>query len=185
MSLSERSKRAPSGGITVREICIFSMLAALMFSSKLIMELLPNIHLIGMFVMVCTVVFRAKALIPIYLFVLISGIYYGFASWWLAYLYIWAVLFLATMLLPKRMSRRAASVAYPIVCALHGALYGVLYAPTQALLYGFDFKQTVAWIIVGLPFDMIHAVSNIFVGTLVLPFSILIRRLMNARGSRF
>ena len=185
MSLFARNKGRDlrrRASISVREMCIFSMLAALMFSSKLIMELLPNVHLLGMFVCVCAVVFRSKGLIPIYIFVLISGIYYGFATWWLAYLYIWAVLFFAVMLIPKRISPRAASVVYPIVCALHGALYGVLYAPTQALLYGFDFKQTVAWIISGLPFDLIHGVSNLFVGTLILPFSILLRRLLNSKG---
>ena len=57
--------------LSVREMAIFSMLAALMFCSKIIMDALPNIHLLGMFIMVYTIVFRLKALIPIYLFIFI------------------------------------------------------------------------------------------------------------------
>ena len=51
------------------ELAVFPMLAVIMFCSKLLMEALPNIHIVGMLVMLYTVVFRAKALIPIYLYV--------------------------------------------------------------------------------------------------------------------
>ena len=51
--------------VTVRDMAIFSMLAALMFASKVIMDALPNIHLLGMFIMVYTRVYRVKALIPL------------------------------------------------------------------------------------------------------------------------
>ena len=73
-----------------------------MFSSKLIMEVLPNIHLIALFVVTLTVVFRQKALYPLYVFVFITGLYAGFAPWWVPYLYIWAVLWAAIMLIPKK-----------------------------------------------------------------------------------
>ena len=59
----------------VFEACIFAMLGTLMFTSKIIMEVLPNIHLLGMLTMVYTVTFRTKALIPIYIYVLINGVY--------------------------------------------------------------------------------------------------------------
>ena len=95
------------------------MLAALMFCSKIIMEVLPNIHLLGMLTVVYTVVFRRKALIPIYIYVIINGVYAGFAPWWVPYTYIWAVLWAAVMLLPKKMPRKVAFIVYPIVCSLH------------------------------------------------------------------
>ena len=153
------------------------MLGTLMFCSKMIMELLPNIHLIGMFVMVCTIVFRVKALVPIYVFVALTGLYAGFAPWWVPYVYIWTVLWGMTMLIPKRLSPKWACVVYPAVCALHGFAYGTLYAPAQALLYGFDLNQTLAWILSGIPFDVTHGISNIFTGALVLPFSRLVKKL--------
>lgn len=45
----------------------------MMFTSKLLMEGLPNIHLIGMFTALLTVVYRKRALYPIYIFVFLTG----------------------------------------------------------------------------------------------------------------
>ena len=56
--------------ITVREMAIFSMLGALMYASKMIMEFAPNIHLLGVFTIAFTVVYGKKALYPIYIYVL-------------------------------------------------------------------------------------------------------------------
>ncbi|MBQ2749271.1 MAG: hypothetical protein IJF34_05755, partial [Clostridia bacterium] len=68
---------------------------------------------------------------------------------------------------------------YPILvvlCALHGFLYGTLYAPAQAILFGLSFEGMIAWIISGLPFDAIHGVSNFFTGFLILPLCKLLER---------
>ena len=158
------------------------MFAALMFCSKLIMEALPNIHLLGMLTMLMTVVFRKKALIPLYLYVIVQGLNAGFAPWWVPYLYVWTVLWGMTMLLPKKMPTWLAAIVYPAICAIHGFAFGIIYAPGQALLYGFTFEQTLAWIASGFPFDVIHGISNIFTGMLVLPLSELIKKLLRQFG---
>ena len=149
-----------------------------MFLSKLLMEALPNVHLLGMFVCLFTVVFRKKALIPIYVYVGLCGVYAGISTWWVPNLYIWTVLWGVMMLLPRKMSKPVAMVVYPIVCGLHGLFYGVLYAPAQALFFGLDFKGTVAWIIAGIPFDVIHAVGNVILGTFVYPLSVLMKKII-------
>ena len=164
-------------GLRIREIAVFGMLGALMFASKIIMEALPNIHLLGTFVMALTLVYRKKALYPIYVFVLLAGLFGGFALWWPAYLYVWTVLWAVTMLLPKRMPKAIALVVYPAVCALHGLFFGVLYAPAQALMFGFDFEQTLTWIAAGLYFDIAHFFGDLFAGLLILPLSELLKRL--------
>ena len=116
-----------------------------------------------------TVVYRQKALYPIYTFVFITGLMNGFSIWWWPYLYIWTVLWGAGMLLPKEMPKKVAPVVYMVVCALHGFLYGTLYSPYQALMFHLDFKGMVSWIIAGLPYDAIHGVSNFFCALLVVP----------------
>ena len=70
-------------------------------------------------------------------------------------------------------------IVYPLVCSLHGFLYGVLYAPAQAFFWDLDWNGTLAWIAAGAPFDVIHGVSNLLVGTLILPFSRLLQGLVN------
>lgn len=163
--------------ISVRELTVFSMLGAIMFITKVIMELLPNIHLVGMLTMTYTLVYRKKALIPLYIFVLVNGLFAGFSSWWVPYLYIWTVLWGVTMLLPENMPVKKARIVYPVVCCFHGLAYGTLYAPVQALFWGMNFKATLAWIAAGLPFDAMHAAGNLVTGFLIIPLSGLLRRL--------
>ncbi len=159
----------------IKEIAVFGMLGAMMFASKILTELLPNIHLIGVFIVAITLVFRAKALYPISVFVLITGFYAGFDAWWLPYIYIWAVLWGFAMLIPKKTPKKALPLVCMVVCALHGFLYGTLYAPAQALLFGLDFNGMITWIIAGIPFDLIHGVSNFFCGMLIVPIAAVLR----------
>lgn len=155
--------------LTTREVAVFAMLGAIMYASKMIMEIAPNVHLLGVFVIAFTVVYRKKALYPIYVFVLLTGVFAGFATWWIPYLYLWTILWGATMLLPKKMPKKIRPLVYMILCASHGFLYGTLYAPAQALLFGLNFEGMVAWIIAGLPWDFVHGVSNFFCGMLIVP----------------
>lgn len=163
--------------LNLKEIILFGLLGAMMFASKIIMDVLPNIHLLALFIVTLTVVFRQKALYPIYVFVFITGLYGGFAPWWIPYLYIWTVLWGAVMLLPRKMPRWLTPVVYAVVAMLHGFLYGTFYAPVQALMYGMGFDGMVAWIVAGLPFDFLHGVSNLICGFLVVPFVALLTRL--------
>ena len=90
-------------------MAVYAMFGVLMLTSKIVMEAVPNVHLLGMFTMLLTVVYRRRALYPIYVYVLLNGVYAGFASWWLPYLYIWTVLWGVTMLLPRNMPKKCAA----------------------------------------------------------------------------
>ncbi len=162
--------------LTIREIALFGILGGLMFASDMAMEALPNIHLIGVFLIAATVVYRQKALYPLYVYIFLNGIYAGFTLWWIPYLYVWTVLWGVTMLLPQRMPKWLAPVVYAGVCGLHGLAFGVLYAPAQALLFGMNGQQTLAWIAAGLPFDVIHAVGNTVCGLLIGPLIVILRK---------
>lgn len=176
MSLSTQNKK--HNHLSIREICVFAILGTLMFVSKIVMEGLPNVHLLGMLTMTYTIVFRKKALVPIYVYVFLNGLYAGFNAWWIPYLYLWTILWAVTMILPRNMNRKAACIIYPIICALHGLAFGTLYAPAQALMYGFTFKQTVAWIVSGLPWDAVHAAGNFAAGLLIYPASEALKKLI-------
>lgn len=163
------------------EMCVFALLASVMFCSKILMEALPNIHLLGMLTMTYTVVFRRRALVPIYLYVFLNGLYAGFNLWWFPYLYIWTILWGVTMLLPQNWPQKTKAIVYPIVCALHGLLYGTLYAPAQALMFGLDVRGTVAWIMTGIPYDLLHMAGNLLAGLLILPLSRLLQKLLKGK----
>lgn len=162
--------------LSVFELSLFSMFGALMFVSKVILEFLPNVHLIAMFVVLFTRLYRVKALIPVYVFVFLTGFFNGFNIWWVPYLYIWTVLWAVAMLLPKDLSKRVSVIIFPIICFLHGLFYGTLYAPFQALAFSMNFEQTIAWIIAGIPWDIVHAISNFAVGLLVYPLYVFFKK---------
>ena len=180
----ENKKNGKVRALPLADLAVFSMFAALMFCSKQLMEFLPNIHLLGMFTMLLTLVYRKYALIPIYLYVVLQGLYAGFSLWWMPYVYIWTILWGVTMLLPKQMKDKTAAVVYPIVCGLHGLFYGVLYAPAQALLFHLDFEQLIAWIAAGFPYDVLHFVGNTVAGLLILPLSKVLCKLRSKTAFR-
>lgn len=181
--MCDNNKRNKKLRLTIFEMTLFAMFSSMMFISKIVMEFLPNIHLLGMFTMLLAVVYRKKALIPIYIYVLLNGVYAGFNMWWVPYLYVWTVLWGVTMLLPPNMGKTAKMIVYPVVCAFHGLCFGVLYAPTQALMFNFTFEQTLAWIVAGFPFDIIHAVGNFVLGFLIYPLSTLLIKLSKKTNS--
>ncbi len=165
-----KEKRPTS--LSVFELSLFAILGTLMYASKSLMEMFPNIHLLGLFIVSITVVFRAKALFPIYLYILLDGIFSGFSPFWLPYLYIWLPLWGASMLLPQNMPSKIKPLAYMTVSALHGLLFGIMYSPFSSWLFG---VKPAPWIIAGFPYDVIHAVSNFGFGILICPFVALLK----------
>lgn len=168
--------------ITTRELTVFGLLGALMYASKIIMEALPNIHLLGVFTIAFTLVYRQKALYPIYTYVFLTGLFGGFSTWWSPYLYVWTILWGATMLLPRNIPKKIAPVVYMLLCAAHGFLFGTLYAPAQALFFGLNWDGMIAWIVAGLPYDFIHGVSNFFCGMLIVPIAAVLKKMETHTG---
>lgn len=163
--------------ISTRQMVLFGLMGAVMYVSRQVMAALPNIHLVSMFIVVLTVVYRKKALFPLYTFVLLEGLFGGFNTWWLPYLYIWTVLWAGVMLLPKQMKPKTAAIVYTLVCGAHGFLYGVLYAPAQAIISGLNWQGMIGWIIQGLPYDLMHGCSNLAMGLMIMPLVQVIKKM--------
>ncbi|MBQ3040394.1 MAG: hypothetical protein IJD42_02230 [Clostridia bacterium] len=163
------------------DLVIFSMLGALLFVADIAFDFLPNIHPLAMLIVVYTLVYRARALIPIYIYVVILGVFNGFSLWWIPYIYIWIFIWLFAMLIPKGASFKLKGIISTVACGLHGILFGILYAPSQALLFGLDFQGMIAWIIAGLPWDVVHMCGNVACSLLVIPLYKLLLRLEEKR----
>lgn len=166
--------------LNTNRIAVFGLMGALLYVARQAMSALPNIHLTGVFIVVLTVVYRRQALYPLYTFILMEGLFGGFNTWWLPYLYIWTVLWGAVMLLPRNMKPRTAAFAYALVCAAHGFLYGILYAPAHALISGLDWAGMLAWIAYGFPYDLIHGCSNLVCGIMIMPLVKVVQRMDKA-----
>jgi hypothetical protein len=72
---------------------------------------------------------------------------------------------------------KAKALLFMLLCGIQGLAFGVLYAPYQALIMGWDFDRAVMWVKIGLPFDFAHGVNNFAMGILIIPLSDLLRKL--------
>lgn len=164
--------------LSIREICLFSILGVVMYASRIALSMLPNIHLLAFFIMSFTAVYRKRALYIVYVYVLIEGIMSGFALWWIPYLYLWTILWAVGMLFLRKESKW---YIFSIIGLLHGITFGIMYAPFQMMMFNFSFQQIIAWILAGLPWDVTHGISNAIIAILCPSFIKLITRLEKER----
>jgi len=169
--------------LKTRDLTVFAVFSAIMLLSRNLMQMLPGVHFLGLIIAVATLVYRVRALIPLYVYVFLDGLFTGFAFWWLPYLYIWLPLWLMFMLAGRlNLPAKTRAPLYMVLCGLHGLSFGTLYAPAQAVMFGLSFENMIRWIIAGLWFDVMHAIGNFAAGSLILPLVGLIRKLEGDRG---
>lgn len=163
--------------LSVREIAVFAMLGALMFGSKKLMEFAPNIHPLTMLTIVYTLVYRKKAIFPLLVYLVLDTVVAGGITWIVPYYYIFSLVWLCTLAVPKNLSDLPLQLICTVICTFFGLTFGTLYAPWQALMYGLNFEKTLAWIVTGLPWDAVHAVGNFAASFLILPLAKLLQRI--------
>ncbi len=163
--------------LTILEMVLFGMLAALTFALQVVMSPLPNIEPVSLLVMLFAVTFGWKAMYPIYIFVVMEILYYGISLWNIYYLYIWAILAIAAISMRKVES----SLLWALLAAVFGLLFGALCGIVDAFM---GIAYAVSKWAMGIPFDIAHCVGN-FIITLLLfrPLRRLLQKLY-ARVSR-
>lgn len=162
--------------LTVREVTLFGILAALTFGAKVAMSALPNIEPVTLFVLVFGAVFGWKALFIVYVYVLAEILFYGIGTWNINYLYIWAIPALAGWLLRKWKH----PVLWAVIAGVYGLLFGALCAPVDLCIGGIGFAVS-KWIS-GIPFDAAHCAGNFALALLLFcPLRKLLHRLTTHR----
>lgn len=147
--------------LTVRELAIFSVLGALTFGAKYVMSFLPNMEPASLMVMLFAVVFGRKCLYPIYLYVGMEVLFYGIGLWNMNYLYIWVILAGVAYLFRKMHT----PFGWALVSGIFGLLFGALCAVVDVPIGGFSYA--VAKWVSGIPFDIMHCVSNFLIALLL------------------
>lgn len=145
----------------VKEMTVMALLGAVMYVGKFALAFLPNIEVVSILVVVYTLTFGRRALLPIYVFVLLEGITYGFGIWWTMYLYIWTILYLVARL----MRRNDSPLIWAVVNGAYGLSFGALCAIPYLITGGIG--MAFGWWTQGIPWDITHCIGN-FVTALVL-----------------
>lgn len=132
------------------------MLGAIAYAGQIALSCLPNIEVVSILFLVYTKIFGKKALFPIYVFVLLEGVFWGFGSWWIMYLYVWTVLWGITMLFSKNDS----PMFWAVINGAFGLSFGAMCSITHGALYGIG--SGFAYFISGIPYDILHCFGNFF-----------------------
>lgn len=129
--------------------------SALLVIAQVVIGFIPNGELVSLLITVFTLKYKKHALAAIYIFVMIEGIIYGFGDWWFSYLYVWTVLWLMIVILPKIDS----AVYYAAVLGVFGLIFGAL----CSLIYFFigGPSMVLAYFLSGIRFDFYHLIGNV------------------------
>ena len=139
------------------EIILLTMFGVLMYVLQVIMSQLPNIHPVGLIIVLLTIRYGAKSLLSVYVFAACEILTYGLGIWSANYLYVWAVLVL--ILLPLR--KVDSAPVYALVTAIFGLFFGTLCSIPYFLTGGI--AGGIAYIINGFVFDLLHCGGNFII----------------------
>ncbi len=158
---------------------MLTFFAALIFSVKTALASIPNVNLNALLIILATVYFGWRALYTVGVYILLEGLFFGFSLWWFSYLYIWPLLVVLVMIFHRNRS--------PLLWAVLAGVYGLLFGPLMYIGYFAivgGWRGYIAMWIAGIPYDLIHAVSN-FLTVLVLfkPLSRIMDHFLSAAGA--
>lgn len=146
---------------SARDVAVTGVMIAALEAVKHALAFLPNVELVTLLVILYALYFKNRVLPVVAAFILLEGLWYGFGLWWVMYAYIWPLLALLARLFRKQESRWFWSV----FSGAFGLAFGALYSLPYFFLGGP--RTAFAWWVAGIPYDIIHCVSN-FILCLVL-----------------
>ena len=147
----------------LRLVALSGILGAVLLVSQIALAPLPNVEVVSLLVVLFTLVLGRYMGYTLAVFVLLEGVYYGFGMWWISYLYIWAILAVVAYVFRKMDSR----LGWALLCGFYGLIFGTLTSIPYFITGGIG--GGIAYIVSGIPFDLIHAVSNFLLAFLLLP----------------
>ena len=162
-----------------QDVATAALMIAVIEVCKLVMQGLPNIEMTSFLLILFTLHFGRLSLYVIPGFILIEGLIYGFGLWWVMYLYAWPLLAIVTHVF----ARNDSAFLWAFVSGAFGLFFGLLCAIPYFFIglpdgFAAGLRQMLAWWIAGIPFDLIHGVSNFAIMlALYRPVSNLLRRM--------
>lgn len=164
--------------MTLRQITLFAMLAAMTFGAKWVMAFLPNIEPVTLMVLLFGAVFGWKAIFPVAVYVAAEFLFFGFGVWNIYYLYIWLIPMVLGMVLRKMES----PLGWAIAAGFFGLAFGALCTPVNLIIGGWGYA--LAWWISGIPFDLLHGAGNFAMALILfIPLRKLMEKLYRRGGS--
>lgn len=145
-----------------RDIATVGLMIAVIEAAKLSLASIPNVELTSFLIIMFTLYFGKKTFFAIPAFIIIEILIFGFEPMWVtAYIYIWPLLYILT----RVFSRVKSAFNMALLSGFFGFGFGFLCSfpylfMTTSLNPTASLSSAIAYWIAGIPFDIIHGVSN-------------------------
>ncbi len=142
-------------GKSAKDLAYLGISLALLEASKLALDMLPNVEVVTLLFIVYTIFYGRKTILIAVGFTVIECFLKGFNVWSIMYLYIWPLLIILVSVANRH------KVGYVFYCILSG-FFGLFFGLFCSIPYLFigGWTMAVTWWISGIPYDVIHCVSN-------------------------
>lgn len=162
------------------KIVLIAFFSSILIISKEALSVLPNVEVVTLLLLAYTYVLDTKITLYItIIFTIVQALIYPPHMWIITYLIIWPLLVLGAHILKKQ---NASIVIIAIYAAIFGLSFGLVDSLVNIILFGPNIFFPM-WIR-GIPFDIIHAVSNYL--TVIILFKPLysnLNKIINQKGS--
>lgn len=140
--------------ITTKDIALIGVMIAVLEVTKQALAFLPNVEITTLLIILFSIYFGKRIFYVIPAFILLEGCIYGFGNWWAMYAYIWPLLGIIAMVFRKNTS----VWFWSFFSAVFGLFFGALCSLTYLVIGGP--KAAFTWWIAGIPYDILHCISN-------------------------
>lgn len=144
----------PKNRQSLRNMCLYALLGAVVFVAKMAMAGLPNIEPVSLAVILLAQVFGWPALAAVYVYIACEWLVWGIGIWSFAYGYVWLVLFVLTMAFRFMHS----ALFWALIGAGYGFCFGALCALWLLALQGWS--AAFVWWQNEVVFDLLHGAGN-------------------------
>ena len=161
--------------LKIKDVALLGMMAATLEIGKTVLAI-PNVEPVTLLIILYTLQFGRKTIYSVLVFVILECALWGIGLWTIMYMYIWPLLAIVVYLL-----RKIDSVWF---WSIFAGIFGMMFGALSSIVYLFmgGFKTAFAWWITGIPWDIVHGVSNlILVAVLYVP----LRRVLKILSVRF
>lgn len=139
--------------ISTRELAQLALFTALTVGGKEAIAAIPGFEPVTLLLLLCTLLYGAKAVYVALAFAACEIGLYGLGIWNLMYLYIWPLLVLAA--LPFR------GVRSRVFWAAFAGIFGLCFGALCAVVYLPDgWRAMLSWWVAGIPTDLAHGAGN-------------------------
>lgn len=161
-------------------LVLISFFSALLIISKEALSMIPNVEIVTLLFLVYTYCLDLRTTLYIsFIFTITQSLIYPPHLWVITYLIIWPLLIFGANILKKR---NVSIITLALYAAIFGLSFGFIDSLVNTIIFGP--KILIPMWIRGLPFDIIHSISNYLTVILLFkPLKTNLYKIINQKGS--